>query len=364
MKAMIHEVPPPGDGDPHPLFDAFVALDQRLHRELFGHDDFHDDAWHITLTPTEYYTQRAWVALRDGASPDTCRPEDAVGIATVKLPLKEDTHRGEFLVGVPLAHRSRGIGSGLFERVLDAMEGRTVLQTWTTSPEMNPTDVRAVVAASGSGALDGTAASPLWLLHRGFVLEQAERYAMLDVSRPGLLNDIALLERTASGVAASDYELLQWVGPIPEALHDAVAALYQRFSIDEPSAGLDLGAEVWDAARVAAVDARLAQRGRTRAYTTARHRASGRLVALTEVAWPQRNPQGVWQEVTLVEKDHRGHRLGLWIKSANLRLLHAHNPLSERVHTWNAEENTHIRAINQALGFRPLGLEGAWQKRL
>lgn len=36
----------------------------------------------------------------------------------------------------------------------------------------------------------------------------------------------------------------------------------------------------------------------------------------------------------------------------------------QRVHTWNAGENSHMLAINTALGFRPVSLEGVWEKRM
>ena len=46
-----------------------------------------------------------------------------------------------------------------------------------------------------------------------------------------------------------------------------------------------------------------------------------------------------------------------------LRLAEA-RPEARRVHTWNAEENAFMLAINVALGFRPAGVSGEWQKRL
>jgi hypothetical protein len=48
----------------------------------------------------------------------------------------------------------------------------------------------------------------------------------------------------------------------------------------------------------------------------------------------------------------------------NLRELAARYPQTERVHTFNAEENAHMLGINVALGFRPSGAEATLQKRL
>ena len=87
-------------------------------------------------------------------------------------------------------------------------------------------------------------------------------------------------------------------------------------------------------------------------------------MAYTELAWPAENPAGVWQENTIVHGDHRGHRLGQRVKAANLTALLAENPHARRVHTWNSNENRWMLAINDAVGFAPIGLEGLWQKKV
>ena len=49
------------------------------------------------------------------------------------------------------------------------------------------------------------------------------------------------------------------------------------------------------------------------------------------------------------------------VKIANLRRL-AGYPDVQRVTTFNAAENDHMLAINVALGFRPAGWDGEWQR--
>ena len=98
--------------------------------------------------------------------------------------------------------------------------------------------------------------------------------------------------------------------------------------------------------------------------TVALHAGTGEVAAYTHLAWPEEHPAGVWQEETLVLPHHRGHGLGMWTKLANLARLVEANPEARRVHTWNAVENRPMLAINDALGFVPVGVEGCWQKRL
>ncbi len=60
-------------------------------------------------------------------------------------------------------------------------------------------------------------------------------------------------------------------------------------------------------------------------------------------------------------REHRGRSLGLLVKVAVLDELARSRPSARRVHTWNAEENRHMLAINVALGFAPAGVEAEWQ---
>jgi hypothetical protein len=50
------------------------------------------------------------------------------------------------------------------------------------------------------------------------------------------------------------------------------------------------------------------------------------------------------------------------VKILNLRRLRDGYPEVQRVITFNAAENDHMLGINIALGFKPAGYDGEWQR--
>jgi RimJ/RimL family protein N-acetyltransferase len=71
-----------------------------------------------------------------------------------------------------------------------------------------------------------------------------------------------------------------------------------------------------------------------------------------------------YQWGTLVRPDHRGHRLGLAVKVANVRLLQETQPQLATVVTFNADVNAPMVAVNDRLGFVPVQWLGELQKKL
>ena len=71
-----------------------------------------------------------------------------------------------------------------------------------------------------------------------------------------------------------------------------------------------------------------------------------------------------YQWGTLVRPDHRGHRLGLAVKVANVRLLQETHPRITTVVTFNADVNAPMVAVNERLGFVPVQWMGELQKKL
>jgi hypothetical protein len=50
------------------------------------------------------------------------------------------------------------------------------------------------------------------------------------------------------------------------------------------------------------------------------------------------------------------------VKVANIQQLAEHSPESSLIITDNAEENRPMLDVNEAVGFRAIGYEGAWKK--
>lgn len=79
---------------------------------------------------------------------------------------------------------------------------------------------------------------------------------------------------------------------------------------------------------------------------------------------PAERERTVDQDDTIVLVEHRGHRLGMLLKAANLAQLERLRPGHPSIVTYNAEENRHMLTVNEALGFEPFVYEGAWRKDL
>ncbi|WP_433298656.1 N-acetyltransferase family protein [Actinoplanes sp. CA-030573] len=169
-------------------------------------------------------------------------------------------------------------------------------------------------------------------------------------------------ELAAAWERAGGYHLIQWTGVAPDEIIDEVAALDSTFMTEAPTGDLDWEPERIDADRLRADEAARARRGRMTFHTGALHGA--RLVAWTTLNCPADEPAHAWQNATLVAPAHRGHRLGLLIKLANLAQARTHRPAIEVIDTFNAATNEHMMRINRAMGFRPVESVLFWQRDL
>jgi GNAT superfamily N-acetyltransferase len=257
----------------------------------------------------------------------------------------------------------RGIGGALLRHAeeLAAADGRTILQTFTEHPADFDADGPGLLKpATGTGALPIGAPGVRFALSARYRLEQVERFSILDVREHAAAWDPLELEALAA--AGEDYELLSWTGSCPDGLAEQFAVLMARMSTDAPTGELSYEAERWDVARVRHVENTWRRAGLVSLVAAARHRGSGELAAYSVLQLSPLKPWLADQDDTLVAGSHRGRRLGMLVKLANLRRLVSEYPAVKRVVTFNAAENDHMLAINVALGFRPAGYDGEWQR--
>ncbi|MCC3290243.1 MULTISPECIES: GNAT family N-acetyltransferase [unclassified Arthrobacter] len=333
----------------------FIAVAELLNaqlREFWGNDDFYGPPQAQLAgrrsTPTR---RRELLVARAGA--------DIVGVAQINLPLTDNLHSGTVNVVVAPSARRRGVGTQLYAAAeqLAAADNRRMLMAETDHlPSGETSD-----PIAHTPSLVPQDAAALFASALGFRLELVDRVSRLELGSAA--DDEAVLEQ-ARAVAGSDYELVFWSGACPPDLVDAYALLRQKMSIDAPMGGLDLAEEVWNEARVREAEAQARDMDAEVLVSAARQVATGELAGHTVLEIFRNNPAVVYQDDTLVLESHRGNRLGMLLKAANLVRLRQMVPEARRVYTWNAEENRYMLSINERLGFRPIGYSGEWQKEL
>ena len=186
----------------------------------------------------------------------------------------------------------------------------------------------------------------------GGTLGQADVRRVLDLATVPA-GTIARL-RDAAARAAAGYSLVSWEGVAPEERLDQVASLHNAMN-DAP---MDAGVEptAWTAERVRErMNARIARSPSRRYSLAAVHDASGEMAALTAVSVHHGVPDWGHQLITAVARPHRGHRLGLLVKTAMMDRLTAAEPAVRWIVTWNARSNTHMIAINEQMGYQVSG---------
>jgi len=161
--------------------------------------------------------------------------------------------------------------------------------------------------------------------------------------------------------APDGYRLVQWVDRAPDELVEDMAYLMHRMSIDAPLEEMDWEPEVWDVRRYRAKEETAGLRQRSRFATAVVHSDSGKIVGFTDIGVSRVAPETGYQWETLVLTEHRGRGLGLLLKAHNHRLVREGSPGTRWINTWNAESNTWMVAVNEALGFVPMEYWTEWQ---
>ena len=257
--------------------------------------------------------------------------------------------------------RRRGIGTALADQLetLATEDHRMNLVVSTVSKAVAG---ERLLSPTGFGSVPAGNAEVRFLLGRGFRLEQVIRTSRLALPVAADIVD-GLVEQSKQR-AGSDYRLHQWSGRTPDRWLDDMALLFTRMSTDTPNAGLDEPEDVWTRQRLTEYEDRAETGPKTSVVSVVEHLPTARLAGMTELGVPAEPDRPVSQNDTIVMKEHRGHRLGMLLKAANIRTLQATAPGHPSIITFNAEENRHMLEVNEAVGFSAVGYVGAWKKIL
>jgi GNAT superfamily N-acetyltransferase len=240
----------------------------------------------------------------------------------------ENLDRATLLVVVDPAARRQGVGRNLLRHAAEraAATGRSVLGGEVRDGSAGDAFAVAIGAKSGMGA--------------------TVRRLDLRTVPAGKFTRL----RAEATAAATGYSLIRWTGRTPPEYQEPLARVLNAFADAPHDEGYET--EDWDAERVRErAEAPLRAMG-LRTYTiAAAHDASGELAAMTQLSVAPDIPRWGHQGLTAVTRQHRGHRLGLLVKTAMLDWLAAAEPAIELINTGNASSNDHMIAVNDALGF-------------
>ena len=323
-------------------FAAAIEIMNRSEAEAYGHDElrlFPDEVlpwWQDSANPHRLFGVRV-----DGA---------LVGSATYEY-LASDGESCWARITVLASHRGQGIGAALAQHIdaLARAEGRSKIITFFPSPDA-PGD--RVAAPTGFGSVPAGNPEVRFALAHGYRLEQVERGSRLT------------LPVAVEVEPPADYRLHYWINNTPPAWLEQMALLNTRMSTDAPTAGLEEPEDVMTVERLLEQEAAIANGPRSYLHAAVEHIPTGVLAGFTTLSVPAETDRTINQYTTIVLKEHRGHRLGMLLKLANLDHLQRMRPGYPSIITFNALENRFMLNVNEAVGFVAIGHEGAWRKDL
>jgi GNAT superfamily N-acetyltransferase len=261
-----------------------------------------------------------WVAFDDAGT--------VTAYYRLNLPDLENTDRAFLDLVVHPAARRGGTGRELLRHGAEraGANGRTIM------------DSVAVVGGAGEEFARAIGAK--------LSLSEVRRVQYLGKIAPGVIAGL----RAEATLAAAGYSLVSWTGDIPDEHLAGVAEVFNAFN-DAPH-GEGIEDEFWDANRIRERTGTLLRLGLLRGHgIAAMHDATGEMAGFSAVVVDPECPQWGFQQLTAVVRTHRGHRLGLLVKTAMLDLLADAEPQLEWIVTGNAAENAHMIAVNEQLGY-------------
>lgn len=281
----------------------------------------------VNLTD-DAYGRHVAIAVSDDAA--------LVGAGYVSLPLQDNLDSAYVEVFVLPDHRRRGHGTSVLDQLADVAReaGRTVLR-----------------GEAEWGVDDSGSAGSAFAESNGFTVD------ILDAIR-----ELALpVPKVPEPVLRPGDRLLAW-RVCPEQWVEQYAHLRHVLLSEAPSGEDSLENEFWDAERVRHEERSWNDQGRV-AQTAAAVAPDGRLVGHTQLVFAADGVEAC-QWDTLVLPEHRGRGLGLALKRHAMREAADLLEGRRRISTWNAASNTHMIAVNEALGYRQSAWAAEYVRRL
>jgi GNAT superfamily N-acetyltransferase len=340
-------------------FLAAVEVGRKVRMQTWGSDD-------LAYAPLEkllelddpYERQVILVAKVDGR---------IVGTVDIALPLTDNLDLAEFTLDILPEYQRQGVG----RQLLDAAErfardeGRSMILIDTNHPgsSLHEFESEQLVPGSGQGFVPLGSREVEFARRTGYTLQHIEQFSSCALPLDTKL--VAELEAEAEEANNGRYRLHHWTDRCPERWLESVAALENQAGGDAlPAGGSEEDGMVFDARILReAEDVTIAQ-GRRTVVTAVEHVASETLVGLTTISVLAQRQDVVFQDDTVVLQEHRGNKLGLLIKVANMERLTEQFPDARVIYTWNAPENRYLLTVNRQLGFTTAGVTGIWQKEL
>lgn len=331
------EIHPVDLGNPH-VADAWYEVYESADR--FGRP--HAVPW---LRPeiSEQYTSNA---RREAGSFAGLVDGRIVAVGTIDMPLLDNTHYAS--VGVYVSPKDRRVGHGSamlahLERVArDA--GRRTAFLEANYPLDSPVDGKGTAPADFATSQGYS-----------FGLSSIMRVMPLplDADRLAALSDEAAAHHRG-------YRVEVFAGRIPDRWVADYVALDARIASESPAGELELEAGSTAVEPFRDSEEKIARQGRLSYTAVALH--GEEVVAFSTAAVARSDRTRAYQWGTLVSREHRGHRLGLAVKVANVRQLRELEPALRSIQTWNAEANGPMITVNDQLGYVPVERLGEFQK--
>jgi GNAT superfamily N-acetyltransferase len=253
---------------------------------------------------------------------------EPVALAVFDLLLGVNSHLLDVqLLHVAAARRRRGVGSKMLRSVAAHGEGlgHTSLVLWANDDA-------------------GTA----FCEHHDMAHQTTERHSRLSIDDVDDSQQAAWA--TGKRAVTAGYHLVRLGDHCQDELLEAACAA-ENAEADAPTGDLDYTHHAIDPDGMRADEADLRAAG-LESFRVLAVAGDGAGAGISELAVNSHRPQLGLQGTTAVVADHRGHRIGRWLKAVNLLDARAANAELRTVTTTNAEANPWMLAINVAMGFR------------